>query len=186
MQNTLCPIVWRKEVEEVDYCNAKLKTLRMPLVRSDVVASAKRSGIVLEIILRSSAARAFVDCRTRGQQMIIAGAISLVKDKLRIASKNGVQLRSCRQMDGVVLLAVVLILIGEIVPVFVITTGASAFLNAPVTRVIANGTLRSVGECAEIMPAVLNYDVVVDDAVVVEAARVIGSDKYARFAVFER
>ena len=186
MQNTLYPIVCRKELEEVDYCNAKLKTLRMPLVWADVVARAIRSGIVLEIIRRSSDARAFVDCRTRGQQMIIAGAVRLVINELRIDSKNGVRLRSCRKMDSVVLHADIEILIGQIVRIFVITTGASAFLNAPFTGMIANGTLRCVGECAEIMPAIVNHDVVVDDAVVVEAARVIGSDKYARFAVFER
>src|SRR3989442_8749006 len=48
-----------------------------------VVARAIRSGIVLEIIRRSSDARAFVDCRTRGQQMIIAGAVRLVINELR-------------------------------------------------------------------------------------------------------
>src|SRR5213592_5196241 len=100
MQNTVYPIVCRKELEEVDYCNAKLKTLRMPLVWADVVARAIRSGIVLEIIRRSSDARAFVDCRTRGQQMIIAGAVRLVINELRIDSKNGVRQigrASCRE-----------------------------------------------------------------------------------------
>src|SRR5437667_12537318 len=100
----------------------------MPLVWADVVARAMRSGIVLEIIRRSSDARAFVDCRTRGQQMIIAGAVRLVINELRIDSMNGVRLRSCRKMDRVVFHADIEILIVQIVLVFVIRTGASAIL----------------------------------------------------------
>src|SRR5437667_8872169 len=103
MQNTLYPIVCRKELEEVDYCNAKLKTLRMPLVWADVVARAIRSGIDLENIRRSSDDRTFVDCRTRGQQLIIAGVVRLVSNDLRIDSKNDVRLRSCRKTDSVIL-----------------------------------------------------------------------------------
>ena len=79
----------------------------------------------------------------------------------------------------------VLILKGEIVRVGVITAGASAFLNTALSGVVADGTLRSAGERAEIVPAVVNYDVVVNDAVVVEAATVIGSNKYAGLPVFK-
>src|SRR5438477_8479487 len=100
------------------------------MVWSNINAAAIGPGKILEIVERSIHAGVITDRRTRGQQMIIAGAVRLIIDELRTDSCDGVLLCCCLQVDGVVLYGVVKVLVGKIVTVFVVSPGASHLGNS--------------------------------------------------------